>query len=84
MRIYVDSMSNGSTFLDSLVGLANEIVLSYGEMPFSLCQQSGNRIFSELQTKPARDVVAVTGLEASAAPTGNIGGKLTCKTPFCA
>jgi hypothetical protein len=78
-------MSNGSTFLDSLAGLANEIV-SYGEMHFSLCQQSGNRIFSELQTnKPARDVVAVTGLEASAAPAGNIGGKLvTCKTPFCA
>jgi hypothetical protein len=74
-------MSNGSTFLDSLVGLANEIV-SYGEMHFSLCQQSENRISSKLQTKPAHDEVAVTGLEASAAPTGNI--KLTCKTLFCA
>jgi hypothetical protein len=83
LRIDVDSMSHGSTLLDSLAGLANEIV-AFGEMHFSLCQQSGNRILSELQTKPTPDEVAVTGLEASAAPTGNIGGKLTCKHHFCA
>ena len=76
-------MNNGSTFLDRLAGLANEIVF-HGEMHFSLCQQSENRIVSELQTKPAHDEVAVTGLEASAAPTGNIGGKLTYKTLFFA
>ena len=81
LRLDVDSMSNGSTFLDSIAGLANEIV-SYGEMHFSLCQQSGNRILSEHQTKPDYVEVTVTGLEATASPIGNVGGKLTCKQHF--
>ena len=78
MRLDVDSMSNGSTFLDSLAGLANDIV-SYVEIYFSLCQQSGNRMLSEHQTKPDQTDIAVTGLEATAAPVGDVAGKLTCK-----
>ena len=81
LRLDVDSKSKGSIFLDSLAGLASEIV-SYGEMYFSLCQQSGERMLSEHQTKPNQTVIAVTGLEATAAPVGNIGGKLTCKRLF--
>ena len=77
LRLDVDSLSNGSTFLESLAGMADGIV-SYGELHFSLCHQSGNRKLSEHETKLPVDQteVAVTGLEAMAAPLGNVGGKL--------
>ena len=36
-------------------------------------------MLSEHQTKPDQTDIAVTGLEATAAPVGDVAGKLTCK-----
>ena len=75
LRLDVDSLSDGSLFLESLTGMTDGIV-SYGEMHFSLCHHPGNRMLSEHQDKLDPTDVAVTGLEATAAPVGNVGGKL--------
>lgn len=81
LRLDVDSLSSGSIFLDSLASLTIDVV-SYGEMFFSLCQHPGNRMMSEYQTNldETETESAVTGLEATASPTGNAGGKLIGRT----
>lgn len=81
LRLDVDSLSSGSIFLDSLASLTIDVV-SYGEMFFSLCQHPGNRMMSEYQTNldETETESAVTGLEATASPTGNVGGKLIGRT----
>ena len=82
LRLDIDSLSNDSTFLENLAGMADEIV-SYGELHFSLCHQpAGIRMLSEHQSRQLpgdQTEVAVTGLEASASPVGNFGGKFLCQ-----
>ena len=84
LRLDVDSFSSGSIFLESLASLTGDIV-SNGEIFFSLCKQPGNRMLPEYQTNLGETEIesAVTGLEASASPAGDVGGKLTGRNTLC-